>query len=164
MTYKPLKRIIMLRSILLFGLITLQMFAMAMLPTELSDSGIIPKPVSVIPATGIFTLTEKSAIIVPDKSVELMQIGQYLVDKLNPATGFEMLVKSSKGVQSAGNIYLSLSPDDEQLGDEGYQLTINSDVVNLIANKPACLFNGIQTIRQLFPARIEMASKQQCPW
>ncbi|MCX6240009.1 MAG: beta-N-acetylhexosaminidase [Bacteroidia bacterium] len=140
------------------------MFAMAMLPTELSDSGIIPKPVSVIPATGIFTLTEKSAIIVPDKSVELMQIGQYLVDKLNPATGFGMLVKSSTGAKSTGNIYLSLSPGDEQLGNEGYQLTINSDVVSLIANKPAGLFNGIQTIRQLFPARIEMASKQQGPW
>jgi len=152
----------MLKPIFLLGLMTLQMMAISQ--TVLSDSGIIPKPVSVIPATGTFSLTEKSTIFVTGESVELMQIGNYLIDKLNPATGFGMTVKTSNGDQSAGNIYLSLSSGDAQLGDEGYQLTINSDVVSLIANKPAGLFNGIQTIRQLFPARIEMALLQQGPW
>ena len=154
----------MLRSILMLSLMSLQIIVMAMPPSELTGSGVIPKPVSVIPATGTFTLSEKSTIFVTAESAEIMKIGMYLADKINPATGFGIAVKSSKGDRSAGNIYLALSSVDAQLGDEGYQLEITNDVVNLTANKPAGLFNGIQTIRQLLPAGIEMASKQQVPW
>src|SRR5674476_1143752 len=153
----------MLRSILMFSLITLQTMAMALSPAALSDVSIIPKPVSVIPAKGTFTLTDKSAIFVTVESHEVKMIGQYLADKLNPATGLGIEVKTATGDQYAGNIYLYLSAD-ATLGNEGYQLTINAEVVTLTANKPAGLFNGIQTIRQLFPSTIEMASKQQGPW
>jgi len=154
----------MIKSILLFCLSTLQIIAMAMTPTDLTGSSVIPKPVSVIAAPGTFTLTENSAVIVSAESAELMQIGKYLANKLNPATGFGMAVIPSNGNQSAGNISLSLSSGDAQLGEEGYQLTINNESVNLTANKPAGLFNGIQTIRQLFPGKVEMASKQDGPW
>lgn len=154
----------MLRSILMFSLITLQTMAMASSPKGLLNSNVIPKPISVIQAKGTFNLTAKSAILISGESSEVKMIGQYLADKLNPATGLGITVKSATGVKSAGNINLALSAADAQLGDEGYQLTITSELVNLVANKPAGLFNGIQTIRQLFPARIEMSSKQKGPW
>lgn len=138
--------------------------AIASPPVALSDLSIIPKPVSVIPASGTFSLTDNSTIFVTGESAEIKMIGQYLAGKLNPATGFEMAVKPIDGKQAAGNIYLSLSAADAELGDEGYLLTITSDLITLVANKPAGLFSGIQTIRQLFPASIEMSSKQQGPW
>jgi len=152
----------LLKSIVLLGLMTSQLVAMSQ--TVLSDSCLIPKPVSVIPAVGTFTLTENCNIYITGESTEMMQVGKYLAGKLCPSTGFEMTVKTSNDNQSAGNIYLSLSANDTLLGDEGYQLSINTDAINLIANKPEGLFNGIQTIRQLFPAKIEMASKQQGSW
>ena len=151
-----------LKSIVLIGLMTSQLVSMSQI--VLSDSGLIPKPVSVIPAIGTFTLTENCNIFITVETAEMMQIGKYLNEKLSPSTGFALSVKTSNGNLSAGNIYLSLSANDTQLGDEGYQLTINSDAINLTANKPEGLFNGIQTIRQLFPAKIEMASRQQGPW
>src|SRR5450759_2286571 len=154
----------MFRSILMFSLTTLQVIAMALPPTDLSGSGVIPTPVSVIPATGTFTLTEKSTIFVTGESAEIMKIGMYLAAKINPATGFGIKVKLANGDRTAENIYLALSDADTQLGDEGYQLEITKDFVNLTANKPAGLFNGIQTIRQLFPASIENGLKQQGPW
>ena len=138
--------------------------AMALSPATLSDVSLIPKPVSVIPANGTFSLTDKSAIFISGESAEIKMIGQYLADKVNPATGLKIEVKSVTGNQSAGNIYLAVSANDAQLGDEGYELKITAEVVTLIANKPVGLFNGIQTIRQLFPSNIEMASKQQGPW
>ena len=98
------------------------------------------------------------------RSAELKQIGQYLAEKLNPTTGFKIAVGQTDGNQLPGNIYLSLQPTDAQLGDEGYQLVITSDVVNLTANKPAGLFNGIQTLRQLFPAKIEGTFWYEGPW
>ncbi|HEY3387986.1 MAG TPA: beta-N-acetylhexosaminidase, partial [Prolixibacteraceae bacterium] len=98
------------------------------------------------------------------ESAELKQIGNYLAGKLNPATGFGLKVKTSDGKKVAGNIYLSLTQNDAQLGDEGYQLTIGKDMVSLTANKPAGLFNGVQTIRQLLPAKIEMTTVQKGLW
>jgi len=154
----------MLRSILMLSLVTLQTIAMAAKPAGLSDLSVIPKPVSVISASGTFSLTDKSTVYITGESLEIKQIGQYLADKLNPATGLGIKVKAASSDHSAGNIYLALSASDAQLGDEGYQLTISANAINLVAIKPAGLFNGIQTIRQLFPAKIEMNSKQQGPW
>jgi len=154
----------MLKIFLLIGFLTVEMIAMALPPKDLTGLSIIPKPVSVVATNGIFTLTENSVIFVTGESTEMLRIGKFLADKLNPSTGFGIAVKSSDEKKSAGNIYLALSSADTQLGDEGYQLTISANALNLIANKPAGLFNGIQTIRQLLPARIEMLSKQAGPW
>ena len=63
-----------------------------------------------------------------------------------------------------GNIYLALSDNDSELGAEGYQLSITNKMVSLVANKPAGLFHGIQTIRQLLPSQVEMPAKQKGPW
>ena len=154
----------MFRSSLMFSFIAFQITVLALPPSELSGAGIIPKPVSVIAADGTFALTEKSNIFISGESAELMQIGKYLSQKLQPSTGFGLTVKTIAGNTASGDFILSLSSDDTQLGDEGYQLTITPKAVNLIANKPAGLFNGIQTIRQLFPAKIEMSTLQQGPW
>ena len=154
----------MMRLILMLGFLTIQTIAMALSPTDLSGLSIIPKPVSVIPAKGTFSLTKKSVIYIKGESSEIMQIGKLLANKLNPSTGFGIEVKPFSSEKSAGNITLSLSSDVSQLGDEGYQLTISHDEISLTANKPAGLFNGIQTIRQLLPAGIEMLSRQEGPW
>ncbi|BBE17333.1 beta-hexosaminidase [Aquipluma nitroreducens] len=124
----------------------------------------IPKPVSVVATGGKFDLTDQTDIYIQDESAELKQIGQYLADKLNPSTGLGLEVKPTTDAPAPGNIYLSLSGSDSELGDEGYQLTITDKLISLSANKPAGLFHGIQTIRQLLPAQVEMTSKQKGPW
>jgi len=142
----------------------MQIIASAMSPSEISVAGVIPKPVSVSQSTGNFTLSEKSAIFIDGKNDEVVQIGKFLAEKLSPATGFRLPVKTFKDNRSAGNIYLSLSSADNQLGDEGYQLEITDGILSITANKPAGLFHGIQTIRQMLPAKIEMDTKQEGPW
>jgi len=153
----------MLRSIFLLGFMVVQMAASAQ-PVELANISIIPKPVSVVSAKGSFKLTEKSVIYYEGESTEIQHIGNYLANKLNPSTRFGIKVKSNSAAQTAGNIYLSLQPGDAQLSDEGYQLVISKETVTLTANKPAGLFNGIQTLRQLFPANIESAVPQEGSW
>lgn len=137
---------------------------MACTPTDLSKENMIPKPVSVLPDGGAFDLTDQTDIYIQGESAELKQIGQYLADKLNPSTGLGIEVKSSNAEPGSGNIYLALSGNDQELGDEGYQLKITGKLVSLIANKPAGLFHGIQTIRQLLPSQVEMSTKQKGPW
>ena len=97
-------------------------------------------------------------------SGELRQIGQYLADKLKISTGFGIEVKSTVKAPRVRNIYLTMPEADTKLGDEGYELKITKKGIKLAANNPAGLFRGIQTIRQLLPAKIEMTSKQTGPW
>ena len=151
---------------LAFGglLLTVIFSQMACKPTDLSKENMIPKPVSVVPEGGVFDLTDQTDIYVLGESAEAKQIGQYLADKLNPSTGLGLEVKTTSEAPAPGNIFLTLSGNDSELGDEGYQLTITDKLVSLAANKPAGLFHGIQTIRQLFPSQIEMSSKQKGPW
>ncbi len=132
-------------------------------PMDLAQESIIPIPVSLTATNASFELTDATDIYVQGDSKELLKIGQYLADKLNPSTGLDIKVKSSNQAPAAGNIYLSLKKDAE-LGAEGYDLNITPDGVTLEANAPAGLFMGIQTIRQLLPAQVEASSKQEGPW
>nr|HPH46919.1 family 20 glycosylhydrolase [Chryseolinea sp.] len=127
---------------------------------------IIPKPTSVEATGETFILSEASGIFVEGGSEEVLLIGKYLSDRLKTATGFELpiSVSESNGEQAKGNILLTLAGADASLGDEGYTLTITGKSIILAANKSAGLFRGIQTIRQLLPAKVELSSKQEGPW
>ncbi|MBW8334508.1 MAG: beta-N-acetylhexosaminidase [Prolixibacteraceae bacterium] len=151
-------------TILAFVVLAVLFGQMACQPTDLSKENIIPKPVSVVPTGDSFDLTDQTDIYVQGESAELLQIGQYLADKLNPSTGLGIEVKTTAEAPASGSIYLSLSENDAELGDEGYELTITEKSVNLTANKPAGLFYGVQTIRQLLPSKVELATAQQGPW
>ena len=133
-------------------------------PTDLSKANIIPKPVSITPTGASFTLTNRSDIYVKGESPELLQIGQYLADRLNPSTGFGLEVKTTEKDLVRGKILLVLSDNDPELGDEGYVLVIDEKSVILTASKPAGLFYGVQTLRQLLPSKVEMATAQEGPW
>ena len=124
---------------------------------------VIPRPVSVIPAGGSFRLSAGTGIHVEPATDDLKAIGQYLADHLNPATGFAIKVEGTNEAPASG-IYLSLGVADPALGNEGYALTITPDLVKLVANQPAGLFYGIQTIRQLLPAAIDSSTVQPGPW
>ena len=64
----------------------------------------------------------------------------------------------------AGSIALALTPGDRALGDEGYRLVVTREGVTLTAARPAGLFYGGQTLRQLLPAAIEADVRQPGPW
>ena len=124
---------------------------------------VIPKPASVVATGGTFRLTASTGIYVEPATDEVMAIGQYLADHINPASGYALKVQAANGAPAKG-ISLSLSAADPALGPEGYQLTITPELVRLTANQPAGLFYGVQTIRQLLPPAIDSSSVQPGPW
>ena len=137
-------------------------------PTPTSGTGsignIIPMPVSITSTGGSFVLPNTADIYMEPGTAELTAIGQYLADKLNPSTGYGMQVLTTTGAPANGNIYLTTVGGDPTLGDEGYQLTVTSNLVTIAAFKPAGLFRGIQTIRQMLPAAVESPTLQPGPW
>ena len=138
-------------------------------PTQVAEAmsnlhNVIPAPAAVQPGGGIFTLVDPTPIYVDPASDEVKTIGQYLADHMKPATGYSLPVLPAAGTLLPGRITLTTSGADSSLGAEGYELAITPDSVTLHAAQPAGLFHGVQTIRQLFPARVESATVQPGPW
>ncbi len=125
---------------------------------------IIPMPDSVSQSNGVFRVLPDTRIFVEPDTPEMLNIGNYLADKLNPSTGYALHAAPAAGNSAKGNIYLATHNADPALGEEGYVLTITKDRVSLAANKPAGVFRGVQTIRQLLPVQIESSTIQTGPW
>jgi hexosaminidase len=125
---------------------------------------LIPKPVSVQSTGDTFTLSADTKIHFSPDDVEIRNIGQYLADKLKPATGYNLPVLVATSQFTPGNIYLTTQGGEPALGEEGYELSVSASLVKLTAHKPAGLFRGIQTIRQLLPPAIESGTAQAGPW
>jgi hexosaminidase len=133
-------------------------------PSDLSKESLIPKPVSMTSLGGFFTLKAETDIYIQGESAELTKIGTYLADRLKPATGFALEVKTTDKAPGSGNIYLTISGEVSKNAEEGYELSITKNLVTLSASSPAGLFRGVQTIRQLLPAKIELGTRQEGPW
>jgi hexosaminidase len=153
-------------ALFVFTLLCLNVQSYAKVLSDLSKVAIIPKPVAITSTGRYFVLKSHTGIFVHGDSKELTQVGQYLADKLKLSTGYAIDVKSIEKSSGSGNIYLTLSDKNSISikGDEGYELIITRKQILLSANSPAGLFRGIQTIRQLLPAKIELTSKQSGPW
>ncbi len=124
---------------------------------------IVPAPVSVRPAPGVHRLTERTAIRVPGATGETKRVAAYLADVLRPSTGYALPVTARGG----DGIVLRLAakaPEIRKLGAEGYRLTVTGRAVTLTAARPAGLFHGVQTLRQLLPAAAERRTAQPGPW
>jgi hexosaminidase len=130
-------------------------------PTDLSQESIIPKPLSVEPTGGSFSITDNTTIYLQG-SPGVEQVGEYLGQQLRTATGFNLELQTSSAVPDEG-IYLSLATNTS-LGEEGYELEITEDLLAIKANAPAGLFHGVQTVRQLLPPKIELDTRQTGPW
>ena len=126
-------------------------------------SSVVPIPVSVKPADGVFQLCKNARISVDSDSKEILGVGNYLAQRLRPATGFALpVVASGKGEK--GGIRLTVAGASASMGREGYQIEVTSDDVTVVAAAPEGLFRGVQTIRQLLPPDIERQSAQPGPW
>jgi hexosaminidase len=101
-----------------------------------------------------FQIERTTGIYVDASNPEVNAIGEVLAAQIRKSTSFPIAV-SPLGTAPVGSITLRLAPDRAALGEEGYELRVEGVGVDLVANRPAGLFRGIQTIRQLLPADIE---------
>ena len=125
-----------------------------------SFAGLVPRPVEAAPVPGSFTLGPSARIVV--RGAEGMRIGRLLAARLRPATGYRLPVSS--GGDADGGIALVLAAGDRRLGAGGYRLAVTPRGVTITAARPAGLFWGTQTLRQLLPTAIEADARRPGPW
>ncbi|MBP1964897.1 family 20 glycosylhydrolase [Paenibacillus aceris] len=124
---------------------------------------IIPKPASYTGNTGSFNVTASTKIYVQGKDAAETQeiadnVGAYLRNKFATAAGYTLSILQS-APSGTNYIYFTTTGDDySALGSEGYNLDVVVDRITVAANKPAGLFYGMDTIRQMLPSEIEKKS------
>ncbi|MCW7946952.1 beta-N-acetylhexosaminidase [Streptomyces hygroscopicus] len=118
---------------------------------------VVPAPVSADAGGTPYEITRGTRIRVDDSSA-VRQVGEYLADVLRPSTGYGLPVTTN----GTGGIRLRLGGGP--FGDEGYRLDSGAQGVTITAGKPAGLFHGVQTLRQLLPAAVEKRTVQPGPW
>lgn len=115
-------------------------------PTDLTQTAFIPKPVSVTASGDAFKLDSSTPIFVQQGASQLTEAGQYLANALSMSAEVSSVSeKPSKG------IYLFVNSSASVLS-EGYKLTIDDDLIQIEGADEAGCFYGIQTLRQILPA------------
>jgi hexosaminidase len=138
-------RMLVLVPAILLGLSTGPAPAAEKIPTGMR--ALVPKPVSVTPARGSFGIGPKTRIAVTG---DLVAVGRTLATLIREATGFRAPVTTAPSRD--GDIVLAPGPVT-LASAEGYELRITPDWVTIVGVGEAGVFYGVQTLRQLLPAR-----------
>ncbi len=109
---------------------------------------IIPRPEKFEALSGHFAFTSATRIAVTKETREL---GERLRIELGPATGLPLDITNRA---SSNTVSLKLDTKATALGDEGYRLNALPDRIEIVAQKPAGIFYGIQTLRQMLPTQV----------
>jgi len=116
---------------------------------------VIPQPVSMEVSDGYFEIGPDTHVVAENEAAtEAMK----LVDALAPAMGFKLNIADASQ-RRRGSISLRLDEDLSELGGEGYMLRVSPRRISIRAKKPAGLFYGIQTLRQLLAEQILSRTK-----
>jgi hexosaminidase len=118
--------------------------------------GVVPLPTSVqLSRADSFRVDTATHVVVDaDASAETERIAGVLAEMLAPAAHAGVMRAPSESVPAKAML-LRVDPARTELGEEGYELTVQPSRVTLVAGNPHGLFYGVQTIRQLLPSSIE---------
>ena len=140
-------------TLMLAFMILFQVSCTKKVPTDLTKASFIPKPVSVIATDESIEITGSTVIYFQEGAEGLQQTAQYLANEIMRISGFTPEVKPATEIPGTG-IYLSVASQDNELGNEGYELKIDKKQITISAKSAAGCFNGIQTLLQALPVKV----------
>ncbi len=136
-----------------FLLLTFSVFVIsAVHAAEPGGISIVPKPVKVKPAAGIFRITDRTQLFFTAGNEEAQRTARFFAGHLQYSGGPVMtaLGIGKKHNKAVGIIFL-IDPK-ASLPSEGYILRINKKRIIIESSTGAGLFYGMQSLLQLFPA------------
>lgn len=115
------------------------------------QTNIIPRPEKIQKGEGFFLITPLTIITVQSESGFDEQLVDYFQDYLERHYGFNLISASDSNGALTNSIFFTSQGADKSLGDEGYELDVGQDKIEIRANKGAGFFYAVQTLLQLFP-------------
>ena len=141
---------------LIFFILFVCSFSIVFSQKKVREISILPEPVSITRSTGFYKLPDQITVSLPDLP-ELNETSKSVLGKL-AVTGKKVSLSNRKGATI--RFILTNGNDKDWMKEEGYYLSVKADGIEIIANKPAGLFYGAQTLWQLMPKEIENETKQ----
>ncbi|MFA3784221.1 beta-N-acetylhexosaminidase [Melioribacteraceae bacterium 4301-Me] len=146
-----------MKRFLVFLLLLISFFGCARL-TEIQKLPIVPYPSQIISSDGNFVFNQQTRIIYDFENKKQSSIADYLATTLKKSTGYPF--EFEKDTNNVKSNYISFNYiKDEQLGQEGYELTISPSKILIEANEDAGLFYAVQTLLQLLPPEVYSNTK-----
>ncbi len=122
-----------------------------------AQHSIIPMPVKYVPTEETFLLENHVDLDIQTDDKQVKQHVQLFAEFLT-RTGIEVDYQKSEKSDKAISVHLNQSPRPE-LGEEGYTLEVNRNIIKVTANNAAGVFYSFQTLRQLLPPGFELRDK-----
>jgi hexosaminidase len=134
-------------------------------PGAVPLTSVVPRPARISTATGVsFDLRSQDAIYATDGSGDARAAAEYLAGLLRKPTGYALPVRTlDPGAQPEG-IVLQLGQPAAGAKAEAYQLDVTAHAVTIRAGDRAGLFNGVETLRQLLPVKVDRQQWMPGPW
>jgi hexosaminidase len=112
---------------------------------------IIPEPTQMRQGSGTFKFTPQT--VISYNSDELLNEVNFFTNLFKITSGFQL--ESTKNKLNKNCINLVLDKNLNTLNNEGYELEIKKDVINIKASNPTGVFYAYQTIKQLLPPEVD---------
>ena len=111
---------------------------------------VIPLPRCVETAAGVFVLDEGTRMVLSDpENGELRRLGALCADLIRTTLGLHLSLANDATPSGSGTVTLRLV-DGVRVGhEEGYRLVVAPRSMTLSANRPAGIYYGLQTLRQI---------------
>jgi hexosaminidase len=128
-----------------------------------SAPSVIPAPASMTVDGNAFQISPETTIAVrgPQRAVD---VGEFLANVMRHSTGYPLPVVSQQMGAPPIPMSISLRISAGDLSGEEYLVDVAAGAVVVRAGTPEGLFRGVQTLRQLLPAKVEYESVQPGPW
>lgn len=131
-------------------------------PVPVPELPLIPQPVDVQRGEGVYLLPDDARI---EAAREARGAADVLRDVLRPSTGYKLpVIASDDAVRSAIEIDIADGLAPQGQAAEGYTLDVDAAGVRIGAESAAGALNGVQTLRQLFPAWAEGDARADIEW
>lgn len=116
----------------------------------LYENMIIPTPQNISLAAEYFNFEENLYVFFDDASDDAEKIKNYIIEFLSPTFNVSSLPEKA---DNAVMLYLKIEGEDNP---EAYHLRTDTNGIHISASGYSGLFNGFQTLRQIFPPEIEI--------
>lgn len=109
--------------------------------------GIIPQPSSMESQSGKFVINQKTIIYTNKKDADLLNVADRLNDMLKLHLGYQL--KTNDLSVNKGGIRLIV--DHSFVSNEGYEMLVNNNFIEIRGGSAKGIFYGMQSLRQLLP-------------